>query len=33
MTSVLASSLAAGILLSISGGPGGFLKASVGAQR
>jgi cell division protein FtsW len=33
MTSVLASSIAAGILLSISGGPGGFLKRGAGAQR
>jgi cell division protein FtsW len=33
MTSVIASCLAAGILLSISGGPGGFLQRGVGAQR
>jgi len=33
MTSAIASCVAAGVLLSISGGPGGFLKASVGAQR
>lgn len=33
MTSAISSCLAAGILLSISGGPGGFLKAGVGAQR
>ena len=33
MTSLIASCIAAGILLSISGGPGGFLKAPVGAQR
>ena len=33
MSSVIASCLAAGILLSISGGGGGFLKRSVGAQR
>ncbi len=33
MTSVIASCVAAGILLSVSGGGGGFLKASVGAQR
>ena len=33
MTSLIASCLAAGILLSISGGPGGFLQRGVGAQR
>jgi cell division protein FtsW len=33
MTSVISSCLAAGILLSISGGPGGFLQRGVGAQR
>ena len=33
MTSVLTSSLAAGLLLSISGGPGGFLRRAQGAQR
>jgi cell division protein FtsW len=33
MTSVISSCIAAGVLLSISGGPGGFLKAGVGAQR
>jgi cell division protein FtsW len=33
MTSAVASSIAAGLLLSISGGPGGFLKPGVGAQR
>lgn len=33
MTSVIASCLAAGVLLSVSGGGGGFLKPSVGAQR
>jgi cell division protein FtsW len=33
MTSVIASCIAAGILLSISGGPGGFLTRSAGAQR
>ena len=33
MTSAIASCLAAGILLSISGGPGGFLQRGVGAQR
>jgi cell division protein FtsW len=33
MTSVIVSCLAAGILLSISGGPGGFLQRGVGAQR
>lgn len=33
MTSVIASCLAAGILLSVSGGPGGFLQRGVGAQR
>jgi len=33
MTSAIASSLAAGILLSISGGPGGFLSRARGAQR
>jgi cell division protein FtsW len=33
MTSVLASCLAAGILLSISGGAGGFMQRAAGAQR
>lgn len=33
MTSVIASCIAAGILLSVSGGPGGFLQRGVGAQR
>lgn len=33
MSSAIASSLAAGILLSISGGPGGFLGRARGAQR
>ncbi|HUJ28931.1 MAG TPA: putative lipid II flippase FtsW [Myxococcales bacterium] len=33
MTSVIASCLAAGVLLSVSGGGGGFLKPGVGAQR
>ncbi len=33
MTSVITSSLAAGLLLSVSGGPGGFLKRGQGAQR
>jgi cell division protein FtsW len=33
MSSVISSCLAAGILLSISGGPGGFLQRGVGAQR
>jgi cell division protein FtsW len=33
MSSAVASCLAAGILLSISGGPGGFLQRGVGAQR
>ena len=33
MSSVISSCLAAGILLSISGGAGGFLRRSVGAQR
>jgi cell division protein FtsW len=33
MSSVICSCLAAGILLSISGGPGGFLQRGVGAQR
>jgi cell division protein FtsW (lipid II flippase) len=33
MTSVVTSSLAAGLLLSVSGGPGGFLQRGVGAQR
>ena len=33
MSSVITSCLAAGILLSISGGPGGFLHRAIGAQR
>lgn len=33
MTSAISSSLAAGILLSVSGGPGGFLGRARGAQR
>jgi cell division protein FtsW len=33
MSSVIASCIAAGILLSVSGGPGGFLRRAVGAQR
>jgi len=33
MTSVIASCIAAGILLSISGGAGGFLQRGLGAQR
>ena len=33
MSSVISSCLAAGILLSVSGGPGGFLQRGVGAQR
>ena len=33
MSSVLSSCLAAGIILSVSGGSGGFLKRAVGAQR
>jgi cell division protein FtsW len=33
MTSAIASCIAAGVILSVSGGGGGFLKASVGAQR
>jgi cell division protein FtsW len=33
MSSVICSCLAAGILLSVSGGPGGFLQRGVGAQR
>jgi cell division protein FtsW len=33
MSSVIASCIGAGILLSISGGAGGFLKRGVGAQR
>src|SRR5207244_8312369 len=33
MTSLVSSSLAAGILLSVSGGPGGFLRRAQGAQR
>jgi cell division protein FtsW len=33
MSSVIASCIAAGILLSISGGAGGFLKRGVGGQR
>jgi cell division protein FtsW len=33
MTSVVASCIAAGVILSVSGGGGGFLKRSVGAQR
>ncbi len=33
MSSVIASCIAAGILLSISGGPGGYLGRGVGAQR
>ena len=33
MSSVIASCVAAGILLSVSGGPGGFLRRASGAQR
>ena len=33
MSSVLSSCLAAGIILSVSGGSGGFLKRALGAQR
>jgi cell division protein FtsW len=33
MTSVIASCIAAGVILSVSGGGGGFLKRSVGAHR
>jgi cell division protein FtsW len=33
MTSLVASCFAAGLLLSVSGGPGGFLQRGVGAQR
>jgi len=33
MTSVVASCFSAGVILSISGGPGGFLQRGVGAQR
>jgi len=33
MSSVIASSAAAGILLSVSGGAGGFLRRGAGAQR
>ena len=33
MTSVIASCIAAGILLSVSGGPGGFLQRVAGAKR
>lgn len=33
MSSEIASCIAAGLLLSISGGPGGFLQRAVGAQR
>jgi cell division protein FtsW len=33
MSSVIASCIAAGILLSVSGGPGGFLRRGAGAQR
>ena len=33
MSSVIASCVAAGILLSVSGGAGGFLKRAAGAMR
>jgi cell division protein FtsW len=33
MTSVVTSSFAAGLLLSVSGGPGGFLRRGAGARR
>jgi cell division protein FtsW len=33
MSSVIASCIAAGIVLSVSGGPGGFLRRGAGAQR
>jgi cell division protein FtsW (lipid II flippase) len=33
MSSVIASSAAAGVLLSVSGGPGGFLARGTGGHR
>jgi cell division protein FtsW len=33
MSSVIASCIAAGVVLSVSGGPGGFLRRGAGAQR
>jgi cell division protein FtsW len=33
MSSVVASLFACGILLSVSGGPGGFLKSAAGGRR
>jgi cell division protein FtsW (lipid II flippase) len=33
MSSVIASCFAAGVVLSVSGGAGGFLRKSAGAQR